>query len=281
MPPPALRRSLAAATLCLVTLTGCGGGLADPDSDPSPAEPTTSSATPDPSTATPSPTEAMEPTPTATPTPTPTPTSAPSGSSSGSPSPTASDAPGASGLRGRLLAGSDLPGFNEQYRWTTAATGPERSEEPVGTCQRFGVTSIGAERAVVRRYRPVDRRAAGTDDAAQLVAEFPDELTARRAFSVLEAWRRGCAQRLSDYRTARVGPVEPVAVPSGRAQWYLLTYGPVRGDATSQFFDAQGTALAGTRIAMVTIRLAGQDYNYERGSEPMVEALRRAAARLS
>lgn len=275
MPAPALRRSLGAAVLCLVTVTGCSGGSDEPGSEPSsPGTGTTSGATAEPSTPAPSPTDSVEATP--TPTPTPTPTETPSGS----PSPTDPAAPVAGGLRGRLLAGADLPGFNEQYRWATASTGPERPEEPAGTCQRFAITAIGAERSVVRRYRPVDQRAAGTDRAAELVAEFPDELTARRAFSVLEAWRRGCAQRLGE-RTARVDPLEPVAVPSGRAQWYLLTYGPVRGDANARYFDAQGMAQVGTRIAMVTIRLAGQDYNYERGSEPMVEALRRAAARLS
>ena len=40
-------------------------------------------------------------------------------------------------------------------------------------------------------------------------------------------------------------------MPVGTAGWYLLTYGPVQGDPDSQFFDAQGMALVGSRIAMV------------------------------
>ena len=51
----------------------------------------------------------------------------------------------------------------------------------------------------------------------------------------------------------------------GRGGWYLLTYGPVPGDRDSQFFDAQGMALVGSRIAMVSMVAAGQDYDYERG----------------
>ena len=66
----------------------------------------------------------------------------------------------------------------------------------------------------------------------------------------------------------------------GTGGWYLLTYGPVAGDPDASFFDAQGLAVVGTRIAMVEMVLAGQDYNYEPGQEPMVAAVQRAAGRL-
>ena len=39
-------------------------------------------------------------------------------------------------------------------------------------------------------------------------------------------------------------------------------------------------AVVGTRIAMVEMVLAGQDYNYEPGQEPMVAAVQRATDRL-
>ena len=72
-----------------------------------------------------------------------------------------------------------------------------------------------------------------------------------------------------------------VEVTGGRGGWYLLTYGPVPGDRDSQFFDAQGMALVGSRIAMVSMVAAGQDYDYDAGSEPMVTAVQRAAQKLS
>ncbi len=53
---------------------------------------------------------------------------------------------------------------------------------------------------------------------------------------------------------------------AGQAGWYLLTYGPVPGDPDARFFDAQGTALVGSRIAMVSMVLAGQDYDYPAGA---------------
>jgi hypothetical protein len=113
------------------------------------------------------------------------------------------------------------------------------------------------------------------------LAAFPDDVTARRAFAVLTSWRAKCAERLRSKDQPRVGALRDVRVPGGAGAWYLLTYGPVQGDRDAQWFDAQGMALVGSRIALVELLLAGQDYNYEPGSEPMVAAVRRAAAKLS
>jgi hypothetical protein len=38
--------------------------------------------------------------------------------------------------------------------------------------------------------------------------------------------------------------------------------------------------LSGRRLAVLTMRLEGQDYNYDAGDEPMVHAVRAAAAKL-
>jgi hypothetical protein len=207
-------------------------------------------------------------------TPTPTTTSA-----APSPSEPTSSAPaGGGGLRSRLLGAADVPGFNDGFRWAEGRTGSQEPRTSVGTCQRFAMTSIGATDVAVRDYRPVS---GGTQDhASELVAEFPDSTTARRAFAVLKAWRAQCADRLKRYKTSRIGKLEDVSVDGGTGGWYLLTYGPVAGDADSAFFDAQGMAVVGTRIAVVEMVLAGQDYNYEPGQEPMVAAVQRAAGRL-
>jgi hypothetical protein len=132
---------------------------------------------------------------------------------------------------------------------------------------------------VTRGYLP--RHAGARDVASELVAAFPDDVTARRAFAVLTSWRAKCADRLRGKEHPRVGALQDVRVRGGSGAWYLLTYGPVRGDPDAQWFDAQGMALVGSRIALVELLLAGQDYNYEPGTEPMVAAVRRAAAKLS
>lgn len=267
---PAAARALVCAVLCLAALGACGGETTSGEPDP-PAS--TSTAT----------TPATEPT-----SPSESPSESPSGSPSESPpsSPpgSASTAPttAPSGLAGRLLTAAELPGFNDGYRWTAGPTRPESPNASFGTCQRFATTSIGAERALVRRFRPqVQDPSAAHDRAGQLVAQFPDEQTARRAFAVLKSWRADCAQRLRGHARSSVGALQTVPVAGGSGGWYLLTYGPVKGDPDAQFFDAQGMAVVGSRIAMVSMVLAGQDYNYEQGKEPAALAVQRAARKLS
>lgn len=268
MPHAALSRPSARVAGCLavaaLTLSGCGGGESSESSGGSSTEPSSSSSSPS--------TESTSPSSSAPSSESPQPSDEPSSSDS----PTI--APGGSTLRSRLLTAAELPGFNEDYRWTQGATAPEDPSTSFGTCQKFAVTSIGAEQALVRRFRPTG--AGSSDRAGELVATFPDSQTARRAFAVLQAWRGQCADRLRKWKRSDVGAPESVRVAAGRGQWYLLTYGPVPGDRDSQFFDAQGMVMVGSRIAMVSMVGAGQDFNYERGQEPMVAAVQRAAQKL-
>jgi hypothetical protein len=257
----ALARPLVCAVLCL-TAAGCAGGGSSSSGDSPSSSPTTGS----PSSAS------------VTGTPTESPAPSDTGSVSTAPEPTAVP----HGLPGRLLGADELPGFNAKYRWTAGTTRPEDPSASFGTCQRFAITSIGAERVLVRRFRPAAPVSGRPPDrAGELVAQFPDPQTARRAFSVLKAWRSGCADRLRGHTRPRVGPLRDVAVDGGSGGWYLLTYGPVKGDPDAQFFDAQGMAVVGSRIAMVTLVAAGQDYDYDPGKEPMVQAVQRAAHKLS
>ena len=253
-------RAVAWAAVCLLGTSGCGGQ--DPSDPPDPATTSASSASSSPSSST-----------AAAPSPDPT-----SGTTTppGSPSSTRSTPP--TGLAGRLLAADAMPGFNAGYRWTQGPTRPESPSSSFGTCQKFSLTSIGAERALVRRFRPATSDpSAGHDRAGQLVAQFPDPQTARRAFAVLKAWRAGCAERLRRFTRPKVGPLQDVPVQGGSGGWYLLTYGPVPADPDAQFFDAQGMAVVGARVTMVSLVLAGQDYDYETGQEPAALAVRRAA----
>ena len=182
-------------------------------------------------------------------------------------------------LRGKLLTAREVPGFNAEFRWKDGRTRNGEGVTPIGTCQRFSMTSIGAERTVVRTYKPGPKQS--HDVAGELVASFPDETTARRAFEVLKSWRARCADKLPGRQLRRVGRLQDVPVKTGTGAWYLLTYGPVAGDPDSVWFDAQGITLVGSRIAVVKLAVAGQDYNYEAGQEPMVTAVKRAAAKLS
>ncbi len=258
----------ASVAVAVLLLGGCTS-----DEEPAAGRPTTSASAGEESTPSAS---ATEPTPGESTTPA---THGPTGDTSPSGSPTSSATPtpaGPAALVSRLLPAGDLPGFNAAFRWreqSTAAGEPQH----LATCNRFAMTSLGATRVVTRTYLP-----AGTPGlpARHLVAQLPDEATAARAYDVLTAWRRRCGARLAGYDLRRVGPLEPVTVPSGTAGWYLLTYGPVRPGSDDAVFESTGLVLDGTRVAVLDMRLEGQDFNYPRGQEPMVAAVQRAAGLL-
>jgi hypothetical protein len=194
---------------------------------------------------------------------------------------TAPAPPKSAALADRLLTAAQMPGFNEHFAWREAETRDDEGSEPFGTCQRYSMTAIGALRLAVREYTPV--KGPEVDTAGELVAEFPDQRTAKRAFAVLRSWREQCDEQLSKYERRRVGDLERVDVAGADtdARWYLLSYGPPEGGSEDEgWFDSQGLVRAGSRIAVLRMRLLGQDFNYPAGQEPMVKAVRRAAARL-
>ncbi len=221
-------------------------------------------------------TESPEPTPTDTETAEPT---EPTASEEPEPSePTETSEPEAKGLRGALLPAEEVPGFNEEFTWAEKATTGKEPAELAGTCHQFELTSIGAEKAAYRTYEPAEP--GGDAMASQLVAQFPDDKTAERAEQVLLSWRKDCKRNLKKFDRVDVGDLEKVTTELGTGSWYLLTYGPAEGDPDSGYFDAQGVVRVGNRIAVLRMSLIGQDYNYPAGEEPMVAAVRAAAARL-
>ena len=176
-----------------------------------------------------------------------------------------------------LLPADELPGFNEEFTWQEQATEDREPPELAGTCDQFELSSIGAEQVAYRTYRPVQ----GPGPAAsELVAQFPDEMTATRAEQVLLSWRKDCATKLKKYDMVDVHDLTDVPVDEGTAGWYMVTYGPAEDDPESVYFDAQGVVRVGNRIAVLRMPLIGQDYNYDEGEEPMVLAASAAAARL-
>ena len=196
-----------------------------------------------------------------------------------SPSPTASTpatTPGTT-LAAALLAAAELPQLNDTSAWTERRTGPAGAR-PFGRCQRFSLLDIGAVDVVERTFTtgPNTTR----DTAGQQVAEFPDSQNAVRASKVIEAWHRACARRVKG-RNVKVRPITDVAVPTGRAWWYLVSY-ERRGTG---HFHSLGLVLSNTQptnTRMTLIRMAhdGQDHNYEPGMDPMELAIKAASARL-
>lgn len=206
---------------------------------------------------------------------------------SGSPSPSTSpDAeptrlPAEAPAEERLLGPADLPGFNEDWTWTTSSTAPVRARN-FGRCAKFDVLSIGALDGSQRDYRD-QAHPRSPDRAAMQVLTFPDAKTAQRATAVIESWHQDCRARLKSSLPQRsapqVGPLQDVPVPLGSARWYLVSWA-VPGHPGEGHFHAFGIATVEARMALVSMDNLGQDRNYEPGQDPMELAVAAAAARL-
>jgi hypothetical protein len=181
-------------------------------------------------------------------------------------------------LKDRLLTASELPGLDERSTWQVASTRSQEGKRPFGTCQRFAMTSIGATSVAVRRYVPTGDGFEAS--AGHLVADFADEATARRAYEVLTSWHEQCAERLSGYERASVGPMRDVPTErTGSAGWYLLEYGPGPG-AERDFSDEQAVARVGTRVAALEVRVLGDGAARPDGVAPVAAAVRTAGVKL-
>ncbi|MGZ8736037.1 MAG: hypothetical protein ACXWXO_09000 [Nocardioides sp.] len=181
-------------------------------------------------------------------------------------------------LPARLLAAEEYPGPNRSFLWTEGRTTKREPAALAGTCHQFSMLSIGAMRVAHRDYLPAD--ASPGARANELVATFADKKTAWRAFEVLKSWRAECDEALAKYDRHDVGELAKVSLGNGEGHWYLLSYGPAEGETDAGYFDAEGIALVGNRIAVLRMAVIGQDYDYPAGKEPMVATVRAAAAKL-
>jgi hypothetical protein len=265
-----------AAVLALAA-AGCTGGSesAAEETTPSPrptAKQTPSSPPTSPSAAPPSvsPTEPSSPTETTTAAPTPSAASV-------------QPPPAGSGPEEMLLRARDreMPGLNDEHGWRTIATDDHERRQPVWACQVTDFASIGATDVQVRRFVG-EPGGAESAKARSAVVTFADDQSAQRAYAVLQAWHDRCEEQLSDhFREVDVdAAATPVEVPEGQAEWRMATYGPAEGEQDAGYFDATGYVVEGSRISLTTMVSVGQDYNYPRGEEPIVEAVRNSATKL-
>lgn len=263
-----LGRLAAVLALSVSACTGESEEAADqPNPSPRPSAQQTPSTPPptSPSPTTATPTQPSETTQTATPTPSAAPVQPP---------------PAGSGPEAMLLRAREMPGLNEEHGWRTIATDDHERRQPVWACQVTDFFSIGATDVWVRRFvgQPGGAQSA---KARSAVITFADSQSAQRAYAVLQAWHDRCEEQLRGFRRVDVdGSPTPVEVPGGQAEWRMAIYGPAEGEREAAYFDATGYVVEGSRIGLTTMVSVGQDYNYPRGEEPIVEAVRNAATKL-
>ncbi|MCW2783781.1 MAG: hypothetical protein JWP74_298 [Marmoricola sp.] len=192
-----------------------------------------------------------------------------------SPSPTdpsTAVAPTYGSLSDRLLATTAVPGLTTDWHWQDGNTG-SAGTKPFGPCAKVDLSSIGASDVVERTWFPPG----DTDDAAaEQIAEFPDTATAARAAKVLTSWHDRCALPPG----TAVGPTAVVPVPAGSASWYLVTRRGTGSAAESTTYAALGTAVEGTRIAIVLLRTVGRLDPATATHDPVVAMVGAAAGTL-
>jgi hypothetical protein len=191
------------------------------------------------------------------------------------PLPTSHDTSPPSRAKASQVAKQDLPGFNDQWSWdvsrgtkTAPINGPAASR-----CSRGSLTAIGG----VTEYSTIYMSNASPDDQALLsVAVFPDEKTATMAASVLDTWLSKCQAWINQQpgvSRVKVTPDTPVETIVGTGHARVASYGPVKGDPDSTYFNGEGYVRDGDVISYVVFHSVGQDYNYEQGQEPAALAV--------
>lgn len=191
------------------------------------------------------------------------------------------------------LLREDQATYHRRGDFRVVATVHGEGEGHVSVCQRSPLSSLGA----VDVWRRDFTFRQGPDGPAlrTAVLQFPDRESAEDGYATLGTWAEDCAEAVRSRGFDRVSPrgrwIE-VSAGDGMAGVRIgMTYGPVPGDRFGdlQYFDDQGVALVGDRVALVTMVTAGQDANwaFERGDptglpvHPMLRMLPQAAANLA
>jgi len=204
--------------------------------------------------------------------------SAPASSAPPSPIPTS---PFATTLTDMLLTAEGMPNPNRAQSWTITLDSDREGTRPFGVCNRFAMTSIGAETVALRTF--ADDASTRRTTAGELIGRFPDVDTAQRAFTVLQTWYRSCHERLSGRMRLRIHPLTEVALsdPSAEGWFGLVVRQPVNGEPGPSYYDAEGILRSGATIAVLQISSVGRHLDQPPDQRPMTSAIRAAAALLS
>jgi hypothetical protein len=260
----------AAATVLGLALSSCAEDEPEPTAKDADETPTASSAT---TRATSEPASTLSASPSASePTATLSVTEEPSATMSSS----STAAPAAMDVGTMLLPAQRMGNLNAEWRW---AASNDFGREPDGltACHRATLQDVGAERVAVREFSSdLDARVR----AYHLVAGFADDVTARRAYSVLQSWRGDCARRLEQRSPGNdrvhVSPSERVGSQAEAASSYVV----IRPTATGvSRIDNVGIAHDDRVLDLVVVKLEGDDFNYPRGRTPAAVGVANATER--
>jgi hypothetical protein len=197
-----------------------------------------------------------------------------------------------------LLTGEDAVYPNGGALDWVESSGSTTSRETTPTanaCWQGSMKARGAT-ATMQRSFGLETTEGGDSDADayldETIAEFATKEEAQAAYEDVLTWFDGCRPEGSD--SFKSNPFENVPMPAqAEGVTGLAIYGPITATPGTQYdpagreydgwFLEMGVVLSGTRIAVLSQLISGQDYNWpaEDGGTPVRQMLPAAADRLS
>lgn len=181
--------------------------------------------------------------------------------------------------------------YSDGADWFRTGAADGDGQDVFNPCARESLKGTGATR-VVRgdfelRSSAAQAPEVNGDFLVEVVGDYPDEAAATAAYDEVTGWLAHCSPRPEGMEEYRAQKAHPVTVEGATAQIVDSTYGPApkeidpTGDAA--YIMETGLVRAGTRLAVLTSVIVGQDYDFaeEDGGTPVTRLLPKAAARMT
>ena len=178
---------------------------------------------------------------------------------------------------------------------SSGSTTSRETTPSANACWQGSMKARGAIATMQRNFLLVTSEGGDSDADAYLnetIAEFPSNEEAQAAYEEVLTWFDGCSPEGSN--SFKPNPFGDVPMPAqAEGVTGLAIYGPITAAPGTQYdpagreedgwFLEMGVVLSGTRIAVLSHLISGQDYNWpaEDGGTPVRQMLPAAADRLS
>lgn len=162
----------------------------------------------------------------------------------------------------------------------------DNRDDPTLDCQADFLATLGAKDSAYREFQgTAGSKSIVNAEAATAVLEFEDEAAAGAAFDKVNGWLQSCQDRMEGTRPVTVAH-DPVfqATGFGPAAWRVVeSPAPeICTECDTGWIDAQGVALVGTRVGLLSIAYTGDQMSgQDTASSPLndgIKALANAAA---
>jgi hypothetical protein len=175
-----------------------------------------------------------------------------------------------------LLALEDLESLTSEL--TADWEQIEDRENPTLDCQADWLSSLGPEGLVFREFAGTGASGDVVTEAATAVLGFADADEARTAFDTVSGWISACDERMDGTRPVSIAhDVVPGSTGHGPSLWRVVeSPAPeVCTECDTGWLDAQGVALVGDRLAVLSIAYVGDMMSgQDTASSPMGKAIR-------